>query len=180
MGTRGFLGWVIDDKVVLTYCQYDSYPDGVGMNLLRVLRGINIATLKDELSVIRLVNQEDEPTKEDRRQFAHLTQNVSTGKDWYSVLRDLQGHLDRMIENGIASTCEDEWPHSSVFCEWGYLVDLDNGVLEVYKGFQTELPIVGRWAGIPSDEGYYPVSRIAEWNLDALPDDARWAELEAR
>lgn len=45
MGTRGIMGFVVDGQEKLTYNHYDSYPDGLGLDVLRWLRGLNEDTL---------------------------------------------------------------------------------------------------------------------------------------
>lgn len=39
MGTRGFVGFVIDGQEKIGYNHFDSYPDGLGVDVLSWLRG---------------------------------------------------------------------------------------------------------------------------------------------
>jgi hypothetical protein len=87
------------------------------------------------------------------------------------------------------------FPLDSLFCEWAYIVDFDQEHFEVYRGFQKELPKLGRWAGRPTAEEdarahedhlkwcaendrepwrpleseYKAVELVAEWPFDHLP-----------
>lgn len=179
MSTRGFVGWVIDEKVVITYNHSDSYPSYLGKHVLEFLRSGVAPTLREKLKQVRLVDDDVAgPTPAEREQYKQFFQQVSGGDDWYAVLRDLQGDLRLILEAGITPVVGEEWAYNSLFCEWGYLVDLDENVFEVYKGMQTRLPILGRWAGIPSDDGYFPVSRARSWHLDELPDDDTFDRLK--
>lgn len=58
----------------------------------------------------------------------------------------------------------------SLFCEWAYVVDLDKGAFEVYRGFQTE-PNNDRFAGLPrgNNAKYHTVKFVGSWPFDKLP-----------
>jgi hypothetical protein len=69
----------------------------------------------------------------------------------------------------------------SLFCEYAYVLDMDNNVLEFYRGFQKKPHGCGRWATMPvvrpeDKEKYYPIklmfsipfSEIKENGLEAL------------
>lgn len=66
----------------------------------------------------------------------------------------------------------------SLFCEYGYVIDLDRRVFEVYEGFQTAPHDQGRFTRSdvpePSYRGgprYYPIKLAVSWPLDELPSD---------
>lgn len=199
MGTRGFVGVVIDGTVKASYQQYDSYPSGVGVEVLGWLRDSGEFTIdhaRKQARDLRMVDENDTPSAEEFEQYASTHQNVSTGEDWYSLLRGNQGDLGAILRTGVATDMAD-FPIDSLFCEWGYLVDLDAETLEVYEGFQKTLPKEGRWAGRPTAEEdaeaykqhladcaengrepwrpevseYKAVERVAVYPLDSLPSD---------
>ncbi len=78
-----------------------------------------------------------------------------------------------------------EFAKDSLFCEWGYLVNLDENVLEVYRGFISEGEKVnGRFAGHEyrpdyreGRNNYEPISLLATIDLD-LPTDQIKAALQ--
>src|SRR5205085_10459690 len=71
-----------------------------------------------------------------------------------------------------------DFPLDSLFCEWAYVIDLDNQKFEVYRGFQTAPHSDGRFATRfdPADatsvvgETYYPVRKLVDFSLANLPD----------
>jgi hypothetical protein len=187
MGTRGSLDFVIDGEDRCTYNHWDSYPEELGVNVLRYLRDevTSLDDLREQVRKLRVVTDEDEPTRED---IDHLTKigsvelNVGNQSldDWYCLLRNCQGDIGMILEAGIIIDGS-SFPADSLFCEWCYAIDLDRNVFEVYKGFQTEPHDKGRFAKMKpetdySGTQYYPVALVAEFPLDALPSDEEFID----
>lgn len=203
MGTRGFVGVAVNGEVKIAYQQFDSYPAGVGIETLSWLRRAvdSPAALRHLATKMRVVDDSTPVTPEDIKNYDHLANtDVSTGQltEWYVLLREQQGQIGKMLAEGIMLAAGADWPLDSLFCEWGYLVDLDgDGWFDVYRGFQQQRPTEGRWAGRPTDEEYaeyyrkhveackadgrdpwepetpkyFAVQRVAHWPLVDLPDD---------
>jgi hypothetical protein len=183
MGTRGCWGYVIDGEPKLTYNHWDSYPSGLGVEIVaHVQRHTDdLDALRKQVRALRLVGKDDKPTPGERDQLAgHADLNVSTGSldEWYVLLRNLQGDPDGTLAAGYMIDSRD-FPTDSLFCEWAYVIDLDAEMLEVYRGFQEE-PHVGRFAPegfIPKSEPwqrttYWPVKMVAAFALREIPPDA--------
>lgn len=190
MSTRGFLGFVADNHETITYSHADSYPDYLGINVLDFARSVDDwGEVKRQAAALVHVDDDTSPTPE---QIERLTPYADFGVDthaydtatgrhverkvpsWYQLLRETQGDPAAILAAGHADHAP-EWPGDSLFCEWGYLIDLDQGVLEVYRGFQDEPHTEGRFQlrltpRRQRGEGYYPVRRIASWPLADLPD----------
>lgn len=202
MGTRGFTGLVIDGVEKIGYQQYDSYPSGVGVQVLKELHELvkDMDLFKEKARELQVVSNVAPPTADQIEQLAEFTDlgvsNQSTD-DWYCVLRSTQGSIREIVRAGFVEDSH-TFPLDSLFCEYGYLVDLDRGTFEVYEGFQQDIPKAGRWAGRPTAEEdaenykahvawcaengrdpwqkevseYKAVKLLHVWELDNLPDEA--------
>ena len=135
MGTRGFVG--IRKKGVDKggYNGSCSYPDGLGVSLLMFLKGQTTETLENLYETIK----DDKESEE------------SEVWDWE--------------ENKFAEcfSFDVDFLYDSLFCEYAYIINLDECVLEFYKGFNKNPKANGRYANntIYRDENsYYGVALI--------------------
>jgi len=156
MGTRGAFGIIIGEQEKIGYNQYDSYPDGKGVDTLRWLRQVVIDGKLDEVKQLaegcRLVSDEVKPTPDDvdhLREHTNLSVSEQSTDDWYCLTHRTHGDIGAMLGCGYILDSH-TFPLDSLFCEWAYMVDLDASVFEVYQGFQASLPTKGRWAGRPT------------------------------
>jgi len=185
MGTRGLCGFVADGILKVTYNHSDSYPEGLGQNVLEWLRENKrskkrILEIMDQVKSLKVVDDGNLPTQEEIQKLLPYS-NMSVGNqqsnDWYCLLRETQGNLAKILECGYILDSKD-FAKDSLFCEWGYVVDLDRMVLEVYKGFQKECHIDGRFALLKSQGEYYPIRLIAVYSFDNLPKKFDTEEIE--
>lgn len=164
MSTRGVLCFATGDRLVVTYNHSDSYPAWLGRKVLEWTSTLKtneaIDEAKAKVLALRLVNSDEEPTDDERERYKHLWEGVSTGRGWYSLLRQQQGNPQMILDAGIAEVAAD-FPFDSLFCEWGYVVDLDARQVEVYRGFQSGPTTEGRFAGDASEGGYGPIRPCA-------------------
>jgi hypothetical protein len=182
MGTRGTWGFVLDDREKLTYNHFDSYPDGLGADLLNWLRDQRLEQLCSRVRALELVDESDKPTPEQQERLVAMgthDSDVSSGQteEWYSLLRNCQGDPELTLKSGFMIEGAG-FPLDSLFCEWAYVIDLDNQRFEVYRGFQTAPHEDGRFATRfdPAEatsvvgETYYPVRKLVDFSLANLPD----------
>lgn len=178
MGTRGFIGFVVDGTEKIAYNHFDSYPDGLGKDVLSWLTATHSSTGEpvDLARALRVVPPDSEPTDEDIARLAPFT-NRGVGErrdrpDWYQLLRETQGDPAAMLRAGVIEDAG-QFPTDSLFAEWGYVVDFDAGVFEAYRGFQRATHDKGRFAARPGAKGgYFPCALVASWPLSALPAKA--------
>ncbi len=179
MSTRGLYGFVIDGTVKVTYNHSDSYPDWLGRNVLEFVRQLvkdgAVDSAAQRVHDLRVVTDETPVTDEDIETLRPWT-NISVGSrrerpDWYQLLRDTQGNPDAILSSGYISDGAD-FALDSLFCEWGYVVDFDAGVLEVYRGFQKAQPTAGRWVGTEQtgSSGYWAINRVEAFPFAELPE----------
>jgi hypothetical protein len=186
MGTRGFVGFVVDGSEKITYNHSDSYPGGLGLDVLNWLRRQDISEVREATAKLRVVDGDKPSTHEDIESVGlqYANTRVSSGKlsEWYVLLRETQGNPEAILDAGVMIDGQD-FPYDSLFCEFGYLVDLDKNVFEVYAGFQQEAHDKGRFAKRTGEhlarDGYAPVALVASWPFDNLPtDDEFMTELD--
>jgi hypothetical protein len=190
MGTGGFVGFVIDNSEKIFISQIDSYPSEAGSAVLSWLTGSRNALLNpvpggvpDQVRALRLLDDFAEPDPADIERIRDL---LRERPEWASsagfiddvseeeLLEFVTYDLDTLLEAGIAGDGS-EFPTDSLYCEWGYLIDLDGATFEVYRGFQRAAHDAGRFAHRPpAREHYYPVALVASWPLTNLPDRAQF------
>jgi hypothetical protein len=200
MGTRSATGFRLNGRDVLAYNQLDGYPEGIGQEIVKeIIEGIAslgyepaLATWRKLAGDIKIVDKEQKPTKADiAATKAHTNLEVSkqSTNDWYCLLRNLQGTIIARLKSGYILDASD-FITQSLFCEWAYILNLDDEVFEVYQGFQKQPHDKGRYADvregletIPArryvgldgtveevpELTYYPCALIASIPLDELP-----------
>jgi hypothetical protein len=180
MGTRGSIGFRIDGKDYLAYNHSDSYPSGLGTEFVaEVKKLIKDKKLAEKVRAIRLVKRGDKPTPADVEKLKPYTDlgvgNQSTS-DWYCLLRNAQGSLKATIDSGYILD-NATFIHDSLFCEYAYILNLDTGNVEFYKGFNKDRKAAGRYAAIESKdrdgkfEEYCGCVLAAEFPANAIPKD---------
>lgn len=190
MGTRGIIGFITPaGEERLTYNHYDSYPSGLGLTTVRWLRDADLNKVVEQVTNLRAVNEQEKPTAAERAALAAYSDpGVSTGDDWYSTLRNCQGDLGLTLEAGFI-TDADDFALDSLFCEWGYVIDLQRAVFQVYRGFMNTPPTAGRWVGkvdpgspwspkYAGDKRWFPIQLVGEWSLEHLPSDDDLLDIE--
>lgn len=209
MGTRHLVAVVKDgDFKVAQYGQWDGYPSGQGKTILAFLSQLQADGKMDAFhdaidrcyfmgeAERKRINDEFgkqmaaldkhksyEPAgraainAEYRREgsFTHLSRDVG-GQILDVILQRPDAKLGLIDTRGFAG--------DSLFCEWAYVVDLDECSFEVYKGFSNEpTPPESRFpsgaAWLEKTDNYEPVKLVKTYHLRSLPtEEAFLAELE--
>lgn len=188
MGTRGAMGVRVDGADKITYNHFDSYPDGLGESMVTdlrsILRDLGIEHLRKLAREVELVDGESAPTERHKAMLRHLADLSVSRKsedDWYCLTRRLQGELAATLKAGVMIDAHD-FMSNSLFCEYAYIVNLDEETFEVYRGFQRPAHDKGRYANAPRDMAdverqrsmgfeYWPVALIATFPLQDIPQD---------
>lgn len=187
MGTRGTYGLRKDGIDKLTYNHWDSYPDCLGKTVVEFCKNHSIEELNNIFNKIIMVKENHIPTE---RQIKDCIENgyadfsVADGieTNWYCLLRNCQGDLECLAkaEEYAYMTDSEDFIKDSLFCEYAYIINLDDKVLEFYKGFQTS-PQVGNRYGTEKHNGYrddyYPCKLSLTFPLDEINDVDKIVEM---
>lgn len=132
MGTRGAIGFYKEGNEKVCYNHFDSYPTGLGDDLISYLKGKTINELNSICDEIK------------------LSDDYVKGGGF-------------SIENGFSKSFEDyrTFLANSVFCQYAYIINLDDKVVEFYSGINHNPEAKGRYAHLKCDgwdmEGVYGV-----------------------
>lgn len=191
MGTRHLICIFKNGEYRLAnYGQWDGYPDGQGLDILRFLqdqdRRYMLSLLCDNLS---FMTEEDWNKVHEKYSDMMGSEEYSRYKNEYPELsRDLGSEILGMIleRDGFLKTNNSlRFAADSLFCEWAYMIDFDKGTFEVYKGFNKTklnekerfscLEIITRKTDLVDQ--YYPVKFLAEFPLNHLPTEKEFIEV---
>ena len=187
MSTRGACGFRIDGEDKVTYNHSDSYPECLGVNILSFLRETNSQAMRQIARRIRLVSEEDYPTDEEKERFAEMgLMELGVGSqsddDWYCLLRNAQGDLSWYLRGLDVMIDSQDFLGDGLFCEWAYIINLDEETLEVYQGGNHDADAPGRYAsmltadnerfqdGATIDHTYYGVALVVALELSAVKE----------
>ncbi len=90
------MGFYKGKESKLTYNHYDSYPSGLGVDLLNELKETTIEELNNAFDNIVLIDSSKNPTKrqiKECKEFSDLGVSKNKLTDWYCLLRKAQGTL---------------------------------------------------------------------------------------
>ena len=143
MSTRGAVGIRMNGIDKVGYNHFDSYPTGLGADILIWLSKMNLEKLKDIFDKIEFTD------------------------DWEKQTWDWNKHcLNLTFEDSH------KFLYSSLFCEFAYIVNLDTNMLEFYIGFNKDRKAPGRYSNFKDKEtensGYCGVRLKEEIPLNDL------------
>jgi len=168
MGTRGIYGFRINGEDKVTYNQFDTYLDGLGLIMCTFVADTPAKKLKTIAEDIVLVSLDTKPTKEQIaicRDFADLSVSERTYEDWYCLLRNAQNNPEAYRDTGLIYMIDSHWfLADSLFCEWAYIANIDEDILEFYTGYNKDPKAPGRYAASTkkSEAEYYGVRHIVD------------------
>ena len=187
MGTRNLVAVVLDGEYkIAQYGQWDGYPEGQGVRALEFLRGEgNIDRLRSALGRVRFLDMDGADAEMVKRFDAGLGSDEE--KSWFDrfISRDLGAEILASVANAADEVIvlKNSLPFAaeSLFCEWAYVVDLDKGSFEVFRGFNNAPLAEGeRFAFLPLPADHAPYFQVRHFysfvGLDVLPSDAEFLE----
>lgn len=167
MGTRHLIAVALGGEYkIAQYGQWDGYPSGQGVAILKFLQSVNLGEFREALTKCRWISEEEDKEID----------NLSDWKIRYPQLsRDCGSDVLNLVlenkNNDIALTDSIMFAGDGLFCEYAYVIDLDTNTFECYEGFKKDdAPEGQRFRGMAKPEAEYgPVHLTASWSLDALP-----------
>jgi len=165
MGTRNLICVYYKGRfVVAQYCQWDGYPEGQGVTILKFLwKSGNIELLKEGLQYIVTLTQEgvnelhnavrqeleSQPRDPEAENLRYGSFHISSRVDqkmfslWPSLSRDTGAKILEIItqataEKNVYIVQDLNFANDGLFCEWAYVVDLDQNTFEVFGGYETK------------------------------------------
>lgn len=186
MGTRNLTAvYVGGEYKIAQYGQWDGYPEGQGMTCLNFAKKfltnkIDRETFAEKVRACSWIADEET----ERRNAKIRNGEVKNWKKvWPELSRDTGADILELVarsENGLMLHNNIDFAADSLFCEWAWVIDLDAGTFEGYRGFnQThELTPDDRFYFLVEKEehGYKAITLAAKWSLDELPENDDFLE----
>lgn len=179
MGTRGSVGFIYNDKEYLSYNQFDSYPEGLGHDVLKFISNINLENgwdkFKENAQYLKNVTGKitDNNLIEKYKKYSDLSVSNQSYSDPYCLFRKIQGSswLTELYEGSLQDyNLNNNFIKDSLYCEYAYIINLDTMTFEFYDGFQKKIQIGNRF-GIESNDNYYPCRLVFTKNLQLINND---------
>lgn len=175
MGTRGTYGIRHKGRDYIAYNHFDSYPSELGRIMVETvgkLQAVGLDEARKRVELMRVIDKKTKPTRTDVARLAKWTDlSVSnqSPSDWYCLTRGMQGDIMASLESGYWPNDSSGFMRDSLFCEWAYIINLDDEVLEVYKGFNQNIAAPGRYTGtLNKDHGYCGVALVGKFPMASV------------
>jgi hypothetical protein len=194
MGTRHLIAVQLDNKLrVAQYGQWDGYPEGQGQTVHKFLSKVNLDKFRKQVAKTYFIVDGSPISKKIDRVFNKYNKIYHKSdfdskkaaamlepkdKFLYDLFtRDTGANILNVIykatkEETIPLANNSDFAGDSLFCEWAYLINLDDETLEVYRGFNlTELTPTDRFVNAPLDhETYKQIKLLKTFKLKRLPN----------
>lgn len=151
MGTRGHFGFHYKGKYYLVYNHWDSYPSELGASIVNqiknMLKTMSFSEIGEKVKNLIVVNNSVEPTDEEiekLKKYTNLDVSNQSTSDWYCLLRECQGDLEKVLESGyMLDTCDTPGQD-----EYTYVFNLDKERLDFFDG---------------QEESSFDITKLPEW-----------------
>jgi len=191
MGTRHLVAVQLDGEYkIAQYGQWDGYPEGQGVRVLKFLKETNPDAFIAQLRRLRWAT--DEQIEDAWVAAGAVRESSFTSLEVAEQIKNTHPELSRdtgaaildvvlraAVPENLLMRDNIGFAQDSLFCEWAYVIDFDTNVLEVYIGFQKAPDFDGRFAGPMTsgiDNNYGPVKKLLSYSLSALPTETAFLE----
>ncbi len=145
MSTRGLAGIRLNNNDNLAYNHSDSYPEELGKNFVK-----DIKTMLVELGLDKI-----------KELAANLNSEPGNYEDFTSI--------PEILESGKIST-HNNFIFDPLFCEWAYIMNLDDNLFEVYSG-GNKIPSKENRYSSKAPQGYSACALVKTFPLTEIPKD---------
>lgn len=174
MGTRNLTAVFMDGEYkVAQYGQWDGYPSGQGVTILDFLKNTQKFAFKNKLKNVRFLSKQE-----------LIEIDSKHGADWINIYphlsRDVGGEILQAIMDGAKELKNSiSFAGESLFCEYAYVIDLDNDTFEVFEGFnKKELDEFERFYSFKKvHDDYCQVRLVHKFDLDKLPTEKEFLDI---
>ncbi len=165
MGTRGSYGFVLGGERIQVYNHFDSYPSGLGDDVVSFLLeefGKNgyddaVGLLKQRVRSMEAIDRNVRPTEAQKKflePYMDLRVSNQSTDDWYCLLRNTQGNIEDTLSARYyeSNDCGDG--------EYSYMINLDDETLE--------------FSGYVADRHKFPLKSLSEATvseMEAMEDE---------
>lgn len=167
MGTRHITMVLLDGEYkVAQYGQWDGYPSGQGAKIVDFIQKMDKERFITMLKNVRFIT--DDEVEERWIECGAVPGTLGVSIEVSNAFKEIYPELSRntgsnvlnLIYQGRATELSNhiDFTIDGLYCEWGYLIDMDNDMLEVYIGGMTD--------PIPRDERFY-TEDLVEYRIDA-------------
>jgi len=190
MGTRHLIAVQYEGEYkVAQYGQWDGYPEGQGVDILKFLESADINNFKEQLKKVRFLDKEkrDKEFLENYNKAAPTWSNepdnrTTEQKRWWDKFQsrdlgaEILGNIYESEDDEITLYNHIDFANESLHCEWAYIIDLDKNMLEIYEGLNHEPTDKNSRFYVEKPEEvceskYYAVKLKKSYPLDNLPDE---------
>lgn len=167
MGTRGLMAFKVEGETKAGYVHFDSYPSGLGADVLEWLHTMmneQAGKALTQVRALKVVNDETTPTVEQiesLKQYANTTVSSRQLDEWYVLLRETQGNPALTLEAGHMYGVSRVEPYR-LGCghEYLYVVDFDKRTFTA-SGYGH---LLGHWS-------FYELPTREEFIAKTEPED---------
>jgi len=158
MSTSGIYGFRKNGEDKTARNNHDSYPKGLGAAVVDFCKQTSIEEMHEIFDRIELID-EDFDFIEEHIENSDLDLSKQNPLDIFKAESPYMIDSKGFIEN-------------SLFCEFGYIINLDTGKLECWLGYQREPDMSNRYGTKPFDALgtgiYYPCRNVMEVKLEGI------------
>jgi len=147
MGTRNLVAVFYGGEYkVAQYGQWDGYPSGQGSEVCDFIQSrMDLEKFKKAVGECKFLSDDEvserwfECGASKDNEFVSMDVSDKFKRTYPALSRDAGAKVLDMVQDGARHLKNSvEFAGDSLFCEWAYVLDLDNLMLEVYKGFNKD------------------------------------------